>query len=73
MKLTGEKLISDIWEPHTDMRDSKRVRKLRLISHSELRRRGRGLELQREGRQFAGRWEGLMFGKHLPCHVETMG
>lgn len=49
------------------------VEPLRFIYHTELRRRGWGLGLQRQGRQFTERWEGHMFGKQIfamPCHAE---
>ena len=41
------------------------MRQLRLTRHPELRRREWGLDLQREGRQFTGRWQEQISGKQV--------
>lgn len=50
-------------DPHIDIGGSKTVSKHYLNVTLSKGERGRGLGLQREGRQFIGLWEEEMFGK----------
>ena len=47
-------LLEYTWEIHTDMEIPETGQK-KYLWHSELRRRGRGLGLQKEGMQFTGK------------------